>query len=285
MTFDREALISQGWSIGSFINIARNDNLYSLLPMQTQGLVGEKCFLVPLLYDCALLSENFDAEPWVQCVLINECQINNAYGLARDPRKYHFPVNEDTEVTHFEAIAAGIVQIPRLAVLSGFLQNNIEWPKGGLTRLLAWITQRINQSAFPDEWGKRTGAKKDKFKRIWSNPDFSLHCSDVLLKIEPFRNLESHEDYKVSIFVVIPYSGKTARDIGKLFSNKPNAQSQALIQRIKACFNSCQGITVEVIDIMFEEQLTRQTEKEYKRLALESYSYKISPQGQMPHDF
>lgn len=282
MTFDRKVLISQGWGIGSLINIALNDNLFSQLPAQTQGLVGEKCFLVPLLYDCALLSEDFDAEPWTQCVLINECQIDNAYRLARDPRKYHFPVNEDTEVTYFEAIAAGIVQIPRLAVLSGSLQKNIEWPEGGLTRLLAWITQRINQSAFPDEWNKRTGEKQSKFKRIWSNPDFSSHCSDVLLKIEPFHNLGIHEDYKVSIFVVIPYSGKTARDIGKLFNDKPNPQNEALIQRIKACFNSCQGITVEAIDIMFEEQLTRQAEKEYKCLALESYSYKISPQGQLP---
>jgi hypothetical protein len=265
MTFDREALISQGWSIGSFINIALSDDLFSHLPGQTQGLVGERCFLVPLLYDCALLSEDFDAEPWVQCVLINECQINNTYGLARDPRKYHFPVHEGTEGAYFEAIAAGIVQIPRLAALSGSLQNNIEWPEGGLARLLAWITQRINQSAFPDEWNKRTAVKKSKFKRIWSNADFCSHCSDVLLKIEPFHHLDSHEDYTVSIFVVIPYSGKTARDIGKLFSDKPNAQNETLIQRIKACFNSCSGITVKVIDIMYEEQLTRQTEKEYKQ--------------------
>jgi hypothetical protein len=285
MTFDRAALITQGWSIGSFINIARNDDLFEYLPSQTKELVGQRCFLVPLLYDCALLHENFDVEPWAQCVLINECQINNAFGLARDPRKYHFPVNEGNKETHFEAIAAGIVQIPRLAVLRGFIQDKIEWPEGGLTRLLSWIIQRINQSAFPDEWNKRTKTKNKQFKRIWENHSFSSYCSDVLLKITPFHDLEINKDYKVSIFVVLPYSGKTAKDIGYLFNNKPDAQTESLIQRIKACFNSCEGITVESIDTIFEEQLTRQIEKQYKRLVLESYSYKINPQGQLPRNF
>lgn len=281
MIKSREQLLQDGWGQGVFVNLEMEGLVFNELPEISKSIINGESYLVPLLYDCALLSEDFNVEPWVQCVLLTPCGFDPSYAHARNPRKYHFPLLVEGAELFFEASSVGVLQLQRQVLLEGTLNQKVNWPANGLERLRNWVTRRINMPVFPDEWNERIRPQEKRFKKLWKNNVFKDHCSEVLIQLSDDRDLSAEEVYTVNIFVILPYEGGQGRHVSKLFKESQNNQD-ALLMKLKACFDSCDGIVVGKIETYFEDQVTLQIQREFKSWSLENYSYQVDPEGVLP---
>ncbi|WP_130100491.1 hypothetical protein [Siccibacter turicensis] len=268
----RESWLQAGWKRGAFIKLDENDFLLNEMPAKLRANLEGKCnvYIVPVLYDCALIEEDFTKEPWAQVLVLWEAEFSGNFAYAKNPRRLHLNVCKDN-ATDFclEATALSFYQIDREILLRAIPDASINWKAGHLNMLLDWVSERFRQATFPDNFNTRISVVKKRLEALWKGAAFSEYCSGIYIKLSSFSELPQEEIYTIKVLIVVPFglNGKDYRKFDKEIA--PN-----MINDLKTRLDAVTGVFVEDVDVMSERQFTKELEREYHRYSLEYYSFK-----------
>lgn len=267
----RSAWIQKGWKRGVFIDVHKNACIISELPDVVQKICecnnGKNIYLIPILYDCALVDSCFIKEPWVQVILGVECSGDGNFKYAKNPRKLHLPVDISGESSYLEFSSVGILQLDRETLLSNTEPcQNITWINSSKEILLDWIADRYRQATFPDSFNRRVYSVANLLKRTYKKEDFVEYCAGIYIKLNDDEELPDSALYSVTIIILIP-------DDAPLRKIRQEKIDQSMIQLLAQNFNTAKGITVSSIDILPEGEFTKKIERQFKKLSLEHHSY------------
>ncbi len=238
--FDRDHWLASGWERGAFIDAKASQNILNSLPDKLREHLDQcnEAYLIPLLYDCALVDQRFDIEPWVQVVFCWPCDPDPMFKFGKNPRRYQFPVFVKESDRYMEVTALSFFQLDREALLAESPLKGVVWPDNGLNTILNWASERIRQPTFPDEWNVRMKAIDKRLQKIWKLQEFSENCSGVYLNIQPFKQIQPDEKYTVSVFVTVP--DKEGREL-MAFSRDIEP---VILQRLSLALNALSNVDV-----------------------------------------
>lgn len=277
---ERLGLIEKGWARGCFIELSGLNiaEISSHLPPPLLSKIQESelSFLIPLTYDCALVHDDFTDEPWVQYLVCWKCEPDANVKNARNPRIYHYPVIINGVEVYFEATALSFGFIARELLLRCTPFILAQWPDNGLKKCLRWAAGRILQDVFPDNWNRRISFKQKQFKKLWENQELNAYVSGVFVELSSEDELPPEAIYSANIIILITDDLK-----GRAFREFENTNGKDYISKLMAIFSTIEGVKLEKIVVLSEESFTRSYEKKYKRMPLDYFSYKTTPQGAM----
>lgn len=267
----RAAWLAAGWKRGAFIRLDSNPHLFDELPKKILEYVSDKesVCIVPILYDCALVEENFDKEPWAQVLVMWKADFNGNFAYAKNPRRLHLKVSEGEQEFYFEAAALSFAQVDREALLRANPDMSLSWGSGCLSLLLDWVAERFRQATFPDAFNKRLAPFRKGLDKLWKSEVFCRYASGVYINLNTFDELADEKNYQIKILIAIPYAFKGAeyRDFQK-------KHSLTMITQLKALFDSVKDVDVLLVDTLSERELTKEIERDFNRFSLEYFSYK-----------
>ena len=116
MADNREVLLAKGWRRHTFISTDNGgiDRLQSVLPEKLhEYLKTPEAKVLLATYDCAVVHDSFDIEPWVQILIAVPIEFEKGFAKGRDSRRIHFYVESEGRSLAYEINAKGICQIDR----------------------------------------------------------------------------------------------------------------------------------------------------------------------------
>ncbi|MHA6962604.1 hypothetical protein [Zobellella denitrificans] len=273
----RESWLDAGWARGVFVDLKKPNGILNTLPERLVKRVqqSQSAYLIPLLYDCALVDECFDSEPWAPVMIC--WNINNPLGNfmnGKNPRTYHFELVLDGENQWFEATALGLWFVCRKSLLTEQIDSSIKWPEGVLKRVLIWSSSRSTREVFPDDWNQNLSIVHKRLEKIWKSSDYE-HISEVLLRIEP-----NEDGYGAEVILTLP--DEAIQKLGARHLFKPGGPAETLELRLKTAMTAAQGVNVKAVKVMPESQLTLTMIRNYQRWHLDYYSFRSYPEGNRP---
>lgn len=267
----RDAWLAAGWKRGAFIRLDSNPHLADELPRKLLSLIDgkESVCIVPILYDCALIEECFEKEPWAQVLVIWKTDFNNTFAYAKNPRRLHLKAKSGDQEICFEIAAVSFAQVDREALLKATPDTSLSWETGCLNLMLDWVAERYRQATFPDAFNKRLAPSRKALERLWKSDSFSLYSSGVYIKLNTFEELPDNTLYEVSVYIAIPYQFKGAeyKDIEK-------NHSPTMVTQLKSIFDAIENIQLDSIDTLSEREFTKEIERGFNRFSLEYFSYR-----------
>ncbi|MBP6518335.1 MULTISPECIES: hypothetical protein [Gammaproteobacteria] len=275
----RSKWLTLGWKRGAFIDVNNYPNLLNELPTKLKEFCSsnQNVYLVPVLYDCALVDGSFEKEPWVQAVLGIPCRGDGNFKNGRNPRRLHLPVQIAGQDDYLEFSALGFLQIDREILLSeSEPSDTIIWVNNSRELLLDWVADRFRMATFPDEFNKRIETKLGALKKLWKKDIFRDYCSGIYIRINTDKELDTlNERYRVDLIIVIPdlFSPRKLRETG--ISDKLHID-------LTTIFSSIQGIQVIDARVLPEGEFTKTLEREFRKLSLEYYSYSSNDDTPIP---
>ncbi|HCM64392.1 MAG TPA: hypothetical protein DIT05_17880 [Morganella sp. (in: Bacteria)] len=267
---NRDSLLAEGWCRGAFVNIIDNQAVMSMLPDKIKQLCDESegAYLVPILYDCALIDTNFDREPWVQVVIGFVCDEDPNYRFSKNPRRLHLSVSIDNVDSFLEFNAVGFVQLDRQTLLTSSVPDSrIKWQSSSKDILINWVTERYRQAVFPDRFNVRLESKIKRLKKVWKHSDFCKNCSGIYIKINTDEELPDNKSYEIQVFIVTPLVGKELRNL------RDNGTADNMVTMLGSILSSIHGVKLISLEVYPESQFTKKLEREYRKYSLEYYSY------------
>ncbi|MEN4519419.1 hypothetical protein [Pantoea agglomerans] len=276
--------VQAGWKRGAFVRLAENTALFDELPNKMVSFLEDKKnpLVIPVLYDCALIEESFEKEPWAQvliCWEIEACSGN--YAHAKNPRTLHTTAVKEGESISLEFTAMSFTQVDREVLLSCSTDNSLSWEPIKLAQLLDWVAERFRQPTFPDSFNNRLRPVERRLNAEWKSEVFREFCAGVYFKLNTYAELLEHEAYTLDVIIAIPESIK-----GKEFALFDMKHSQNMIQGIKTKISPAKGIQVGNVEVLSESEFTKAIERNYLRFSLEYFSYKSqSGEAVLPAEF
>jgi hypothetical protein len=200
---DRAALKEQGWRRHSVISV-KNDCLIQIvseLPSNIQALSAlEGAIAIISTYDCAVISDDFDSEPWVQLLIAFPVQLNKAFSSCRHPRKLHFLIEHSSEEVSYEVNAVGICQIDRKLLCSIEPDPDFSISEEEKKNLNTWISERFRQETWPDEFNSDIRPAQKRLKKLYQR--YNDFISGIYLQLQDYRELED-EKYRISAILAL----------------------------------------------------------------------------------
>lgn len=267
----RSAWLAAGWKRGAFIRLDSNPHLREEFPQKLLNSIEGKdmVYVVPVLYDCALVEQSFDKEPWAQVLVIWESKFDGNFAFAKNPRKLHLEAITETREVCFEVSALSFTQIDREILLKATPEQSISWAQGNLTLLLDWVAERYRQATFPDSFNKRLIPSKKLLEGLWKSELFRAYSSGVYIKLDSFDELSDEAKYQVDIIIAIPFSIS-----GREFRNVNEKYSLEMVTKVKAIFDAIKSIKVLEVQTISEREFTKELERDFNRFSLEYFSYR-----------
>lgn len=280
MEQSRTDLINAGWERGAFVCLSQNEGLLEYIPSELKEFLvsiedANDIYFVPVFYDCALISDDFIQEPWVNLIVCWKCEKVGGDGnfkFCKNPRKYHFPLEVNGQSIFFETNALSIVHMRRDVFLQSSINLDVKWPVFGLETMLNWLTERIRQPVFPDEWNERLKSKKKLLERFYSDQTLVEKCAGVFFRITPFSQIDKTERYSVSALIVTPAIENGAEH--RKFNREIKPKLDELKEQLRQILQGIENVDVETVSDLQEDQFTRKEERLYKRYQLEFMTYK-----------
>lgn len=198
----REILKKLGWQQGALLELGADDRLTE--HMHYEDVPEDARFLV-LTQTCDLIQDIPKREPFfeVLCLRPLNGEPDGNYADGKNSRRIEFKANEGglpREYWYAHPFERHLVD--RMMLLdhepSGFIDTSDD-----LAMILKWVVRRYNRTAFPDEFERQIGAKK--VRKAIRNSVVALNpfVSDVLVHLEPFRDLEDGEGYTLRIMLLM----------------------------------------------------------------------------------
>lgn len=263
--------LSAGWKRGAFVRLDANRELLKELPPKLQDSIAEKdtVCIVPILYDCALVEECFEKEPWAQVLVVWKTTLDGNFSHAKNPRRLHIEAVYEGEPVFFEINALSFAQIDRERLLEATPDKNLSWSKGALPMLLDWVAERYRQATFPDNFNQRLYPSKRLLDKVYKDQLFCDYSSGIYIRLDTFDELSEDMDYNIDIYIVIPFNvqGKEYRDFKK-------ANEDSMITMLKSAISTAPKIKLHKIAVIPESEFTKNLERDFHRFTLENFSYK-----------
>lgn len=199
----RVLLIDKGWRRHSVIS-HRNGGLRALqasLPKVIQKLLAiDNVIAIIATYDCAVIEEDFDKEPWVQLLISFPTNLDRRLTKCRNPRRLHFTIRYKAEERHYEINAAGMCQIDRQILCNIEPDADFEVPPDSKNNINYWVAERFRQETWPDEFNKAIEPIKDRLKRFFKR--YNDYASALYLGLHTYEELQG-EKYQISAVFAI----------------------------------------------------------------------------------
>ncbi|MEN7485022.1 hypothetical protein [Proteus mirabilis] len=272
----RQSWMDAGWKRGAFIEVKKFPLLIKELPSKLQALCesNELVYLIPILYDCALLELSFDKEPWAQAILGVGCSGDGNFKYGKNPRKLHLPIKIDENENYLEFSSLGFVQIDReLLLYEAIPSSEINWVNNSKELLLDWVADRYRQATFPDSFNKRIFSKDKLLKRLWRTDNFIHYCSGVYIKLDKDEEIEAIEiPYSVELLITIP-------DNCSIRKLREGGIIEKMHIDLGSIISSAKGIKILHIHFIEESEFTKKLERKFKKFSLEYYSHVVEDEG------
>ncbi|NIG76760.1 hypothetical protein F3J34_24645 [Klebsiella sp. Ap-873] len=267
----RAEWLAAGWKRGAFIRLEDNHNLRQELPQKLLTCIENKSqvYVVPVIYDCALIEENFEKEPWAQVLVIWESSFDGNFAYAKNPRKMHLKAKRDGHEICFEITALSFAQIDREILLQVYPDQSVTWRDGDLALLLDWVAERYRQATFPDSFNNRLVPSRKLLDRLWKSDLFCQYSSGVYINLNTSDELEDEHCYQIKIMISIPFhiNGREYREIDRKYSAE-------MVQKVKSIFDAVKNLKVISVETISEREFTKELERGFNRFSLEHFSYK-----------
>ncbi|RLA02445.1 MAG: hypothetical protein DRQ47_06795, partial [Gammaproteobacteria bacterium] len=200
---DREYLKNKGWRRHSVIS-HNNDGIAvicEMLPENIQTLLAQEgAIAIISTYDCAVVSTDFDGEPWVQLLVAFPTKLNKGFVSCRHPRRLHVLINIDSEKHNFEVNAVGICQIERRVLLDFEPSNEFKLPKITKEHLNYWIAERFRQETWPDAFNASLRSAERRLKRFYNR--YNQFVPAMYIRLNRYDELK-YEKYEISIILSV----------------------------------------------------------------------------------
>lgn len=201
---NRDLLLEKGWERHSIIETASDlgKKIESNAPEIIKEIFQEEGALIILMtYDCAVISECFVSEPWVQALIVTPTSLNPQYTNGRNPRTIHFEVNvENEDPLIYQATASGFYQFERSILIEGTPSKKYITPEKSCFDLKIWLAERFRQDTWPDKLNADIRPAEKRLKRLWKR--YNDYASAFYLNIEAYPEKDD-DKYMVSLIMAL----------------------------------------------------------------------------------
>lgn len=263
--------VAAGWKRGAFISLSDHPEFRGELPNKLVAFLEGKTNprIVPVLYDCALIEESFEKEPWAQVVICWEVSERSGnYANAKNPRCLHTQALVGDQSIILEISAISFAQVDREALLRCAPDQSVKWVEGKLEQLLDWISERYRQPTFPDAFNNRLRPIQKRLETQWKSELFRDYCAGIYFRLDKTIELADDEIYNLDVIIVVPFEIK-----GKEYAELDAKHSQNMIDGLKTKISAAAGIKVGKVEMYPEGEFTKEIERNYLRFSLEYFSY------------
>ena len=199
----------------------------------------EGAIVLIALYDCAVVSDSFADEPWVQLLVATPTQLQKQYSKGRNPRILHFEATIDGQNKGFEVNPRGICQIARESLLQLDIETNYRVDQANSYDLKQWLAERYRQDTWPDAFNNALKDRERRLKRFWAR--YNDFISGLYIRLHTSEELEA-DKYRIAAIVAIE-SGKERALLHQMRDNNKQLREKS-IDEIKGHLAS------EIIDIL-----------------------------------
>jgi hypothetical protein len=242
MAIDVADIKNRGWYQGAVFTA---DSTREILADSCPG-VGVRLILAT--HDCDLVHRGTQ-EPFIDVFVAAPVKhLSSTESKARNARRLHIPIAIREEPKNYELKVWSRRSLPR-EVLNSHMPAADAHLRESLPVFRSWLGKRYDRAAWPDAFNKRLGPDSHKRLRELLGP--SEYCfREIFLSIEP-------ADSELSIDEG-PYVVRVALIMSEADTGRPEFVAEA--QRCKEALNkyltSCQGIDVEIVEVMSDTDFT-----------------------------
>lgn len=190
-----ERLRELGWRQGVILPAA---HLLETLP-DGSAVSGEHHLLV-VSQSCDLVHHDLEKEPHAVFLLLRSHDVTSAeFAHGRNPRVLHF-TGPDGKC--FEAIAWHQITISRKRLLEPLPEGTTKLFGSDLRVVTGWLAKRFTRIAFPDDFNDALRFQEGAIRKMMKKRHHLF--SEILLRVEPFEDLEAGETYKLICYLLMP---------------------------------------------------------------------------------
>ncbi len=198
---NRTLLLAKGWCRHAFIADDGIELLLPYLPDQLHSLFKISSVQILLAtYDCAIVHESFDDEPWMQLLLAIPIDYDKQFANGRNSRKIHFHIDVEGSLIAYEINAAGICQVDRKLLIDLNRNENTSITPEVAFDLRNWLAERFRQDAWPDSFNRAVSPANKRLKKFWGR--YNDYISGLYIKLNTFDEITTGK-YKASIIVCL----------------------------------------------------------------------------------
>lgn len=199
----RNQLFSNGWRRHSVISMSHDSlpiALANLPPRIQDKLSITGAILIVATYDCAVVNQCFESEPWVQLLVAIPTIFNKQFSKGRDPRRIHFNIEHLTKEIALEVSASGICQIDRILLCDMKPDCDFQLSDSYKYDLKQWLAERFRQDTWPDAFNAAIKPAIKRLKKLWMR--YNNYISGMYLKLNSYEELSTGK-YEASIILLI----------------------------------------------------------------------------------
>jgi hypothetical protein len=242
MAIDVADIKDRGWYQGAVFTA---DSTREILADSYPGIDVR---LILAAHDCDLVHRGV-GEPFIDVFVAEPVKrLSSTESKARNARRLHIPIAILEESKNYELKFWSRRTLPR-AILNSHVPATDAHLRESLPVFRSWLGKRYDRAAWPDAFNERLGPDSHKRLRELLSP--SEHCfREIFLSIEP-------ADFELSIEEG-PYVVRVALVMSEADTGRPEFVAEA--QRCKEALNryltACQGIDVELVEVMSDTDFT-----------------------------
>ncbi len=228
----RDELLAKGWRRHSVVALSYEtiELLASELPQKIIDMVSiEGAIVLIALYDCGVVAESFDSEPWAQLLVAEPTQFDKQLSKGGNPRRLHFHVSKSGEELAFETNAKGVCQIDREMLLKLEVSRNYSIDDTNKFDLKQWLAERYRQDTWPDAFNNAVRPRRGKLKKLWKR--YNDFISGLYVKLDSYEELI---EGKYSIAVVLAIEEGTERGLIKRMRENNKQLKDKTIDDVKS---------------------------------------------------
>lgn len=273
---DREFLLSSGWSRGAIIDLQSgyNQKVISALPQKIQDHIkGKEAYAIVTLYDCAVIYDCLEKEPWIYFLVAIKADVENpAYLLGKNERNLQFQIATDSGEKKLLEVNALSCQLScdRGVIADAIVLKDTKVKE--LSTLLTWVADRTLRPVFSDEFNSDVKVKAEKaFKDARMK-----NISAIFVKI---TNLEEDKNKKeVSIFLTVDNEKIGVREYRELMNGKVNEQT--ICERMVSIFPTIKYKAT--CNLIPENEISLKIMKSYQKWAPDYFTNRLEQGEKSP---
>ncbi|HHC7311257.1 TPA: hypothetical protein ACN30N_004162 [Vibrio campbellii] len=200
----RNQLLSKGWGRHSCILIepSVSEWLSPLLSDNVRHLCVDNNIIIISTYDCAVINDCFDSEPWVNVLIARPLESLSGDCLnGRNERKLHFNIDIDGEDKPFEVSASGIFQFERQYLLELNKLENYTIEEHASLSLKNWLAERFRKDVWPDAFNESIKSARNRLKSYYKRRNEFV--SGVYINLDSWEEKAKEDKYVIKAIIAV----------------------------------------------------------------------------------
>jgi hypothetical protein len=206
--------------------------------------------LIVLSHDCDLVSESYEAEPYVELLVAVPKEAKDRNGVlfnGRNPRKLQFLALENGGERLYEIDIHEKYRVERQILEKGSKDASIIIPKSDVATIANWASRRYRRPSVPTAFRERisnTILSKILKKMKRDGEDISV----VLLAFNTVEELADDKPYRVILWVAV--------DPEVCENDAQEQRAIGVVSELQKLLAQCKGIEVEDADLKKTSEIT-----------------------------